>query len=477
MKFEDLKYDFPKMPEEIRAMIEKEVTRQVKTQPPQGKGRKKLSRTLAAALVAVLLCSTTVFAGVGIYRMQQKKIGEHGVSVDITGGETPDGSVAEGPVSIPEVKMEAGYLPAGMVQVDEGKYCFENALYEGGVSITFYRMDTGDDQFEIEHGDVLSSEEFSADGNQGVYLEYPNLYEDEITFNQRVYVAFTDVHYVMEMYAASDVSKEEAIQIAKHIKLVPADNAAEGECVTAWNWSSFQGASDKAAYAESEACETITSVAPEEMKNTHGIGESFSVDDQGLTARVADIQIADDLGLLDRALLDEDFTKETDSSGKLRPATIQYVKTGDMDNLSEVVKSREVPQKLLYATVEYTNTGSTEMTDVLFFGSLVRIVESNGRMQVMTDELPEEKDTWDVAVNHGLSSRKEMVYYDVHGGERGNNYIASIGPGETVTVHMAWIVTEDELGNLYMNLDTYGGAYEFSESSLKIGYVDIRRME
>ncbi len=475
MKFEDLKHDFPKMPEEIRVMIEKEVKKQVKTQQPQHKGQKKLSRTLVAALVAVLLCGTTVFAGVGIYRMQQKKIGEHGVSVDITGGEAADGSVKDVPVNIPEVKMETGYLPTGMVKVEEGKYCFENALHQGGVSMTFYRMDTGDDQFQIEHGDVLSSEEFLADGNQGVYLEYPNLYEDEITFNQRIYVAFTDVHYVMEMYVASDVSKEEAIKIAEHVRLVPAENAAEGEAIIAQNWSSFQEGSDKEAYDEGAGDESITTVAAEEMKNTHSIGESFPLDDQGLTARVTDVQIGDDLSLLDTALWDEDLGKETDSSGKLRPATIQYVKRGDVDNLSEVVKSREVPQKLLYATVEYTNTGSAEMTDVLFFGSLVRIAESGGRMQMITEEMPGENDLWEMAVNHGLSARKDMLYYDVHGSKGEKNYIASISPGETVTVYMAWIVTEEELGSLYINLDTYGGAYEFTENSLKIGYVDIRR--
>ena len=80
-----------------------------------------------------------------------------------------------------------------------------------------------------------------------------------------------------------------------------------------------------------------------------------------------------------------------------------------------------------------------------------------------------------MAVNHGLSARKDMLYYDVHGSKGEKNYIASISPGETVTVYMAWIVTEEELGSLYINLDTYGGAYEFTENSLKIGYVDIRR--
>lgn len=473
MKFEDLKYDFPKMPEEIRVMIEKEVKRQIKTQTPQLKGRKRVKRTLAVALVAVALCGTTVFAGVGIYRMQQRKIGEHGVSVNITGEESTDDSVAKETGRIPDVKMQAGYLPEGMVRVEAGKYCFADALYQGGVSMVFYRMDTGDNKFEIEHGDVLSSEEFSADGSQGVYLEYPNLNEDEITFNQRIYVAFTDVHYVMEMYVASDVSKEEAIKIAQQVKLVPAEDAAEGELIVAQDWSSLQAGSEKEEYEEGEEYETITSVAVEEMKNTHAIGEAFPLNDQGLSARVAGIQTSDDLSLLDASLLDEDFAKETDSSGKLRPASIQYVKLGNTDNLSEVVTSREVPQKLLYATVEYTNTGGTEMRDVLFFGSFVPMIERDGRMQIVSDERPGENDAWDRAVNYGLSSRKEMVYYDVHGGERNNNYIAAISPGETVTVHMAWIVTEEELENAYLSLDTYGGAYEFSESSLEIGYVSL----
>ncbi len=37
------------------------------------------------------------------------------------------------------------------------------------------------------------------------------------------------------------------------------------------------------------------------------------------------------------------------------------------------------------------------------------------------------------------------------------------------------IVPEEELGYLYLNLDTFGGSYEFSESSLALGYVDIRQ--
>lgn len=473
MGFENLKQDFPEMPKEIRTMIREEVEKQIKAEHPKRKSRKAVRRTLAASLAAVMLCGVTVFAGVSIYRMQLQKTGEHGVSIDITENEDAAGSTGETPAVIPNVRLEVGYLPQGMVETEQGKYSFEDALYQGGVSMAFFRMDTGDDQFEIQHGDVLAGEEFTAGGYQGVYLEYPDLYGDDITFNQRIYVAYTDVHYVMEMYAASDVSKEEALKIAENVKLIPTEDTDGEDLVVAQNWSDYQKASESS--PEEEGVEVITSVAAERMGNTHKTGDSFPVDDQGLMAKVADVKISDDLSLLDSSLVDEDLKGETDAGGKLRPATIQYVKEGDMDSLSEEVSSREVPQKLVYATVEYTNTGSAEMTDVLFFGSLVRIREADGQMHIVSEETPSGSGEWDRAVNHGLSHSREMLYYDVHGGERGNNYIASIKPGETATVHMAWLVTEEELSTLYINLDTYGGGYEFSDSSLEIGYVDIRQ--
>lgn len=473
MGFENLKQDFPEMPKEIKIMIRKEVEKQINAEPQYRRSRKAVRRTLAVSLAAVMLCGITVFAGASIYRMQLQKTGEHGVSIDITESESAAGSTDEAPAVIPDVRLEVGYLPQGMVKTEPGKYSFENALYQGGVSMAFFRMDTGDDQFKVEHGDVVSSEEFSAGGYQGVYLEYPHLSKDEISFNQRIYVAYTDVHYVMEMYAASDVSREEALKIAESVKLIPTEDTSGEDVVVAWNWSDCQKSSDP--LPEEEGVEVVTSVSPEQMANTHKTGDSFPLDDQGLTAKVADVEISDDLSLLDSSMVDEDLRGETDADGKLRPATIQYIKDGNTDSLSEEVRSREVPQKLVYATVEYTNTGNETMTDVLFFGSLARIRETDGQMQIVSEETSPAGGEWDRAINHGLSHVQEMLYYDVHGGERSNNYIASIKPGETVTVHMAWVVTEEELSTLYINLDTSGGSYEFTDSSLQTGYVDIRR--
>ena len=505
MRFEDLKYDFPKMPEEMRTMIEREVEKQVKTEQPRFQRRRKAAgKVLAASMAAVVLLGTTTFAGVSIYRMQREQISDHGVNIKISGQEpeaqnrgqgtkdqgqgaskADDASADSVKLSeIPNVKMEIGYLPDGMVQTEEGKYCFEDAMYQGGISVVFYRMDMGDGQFEMLHENVLSSEDLSLNGFDGVYLEYPHLYEEEIAFNQRIYVAFTDVHYVMQMYVASDVSKEEAIKVAESIKLIPVDGAGDHNLVSSWDWSSYLASKlEVEQYNETQDDDMgLTVVSKEDMKNTHAVGERFSLDDmegqeRGLTAKVTGVQVSDDLSLLDESLVDEEWKGETGSDGKLRPATIQYIKEGNKDSLSEVIKSREVAQKLVYVTVDYTNTGDKELKDVLFFGDLARIYEEDGQMKMASGwnyEEPSSEDQWTHAANRGLSRLFEMQYYDVHGGERNNNYIASIQPGETATVHMGWIVTEEELENLYLSLDTYGGSGIFTESALAQGYVDLR---
>lgn len=494
MKFEDLKKDFPKMPEEMRTMIEKEVEKQVKTeQMPFATGRKAAGKVLAASVAAVMLLGTTVFAGVRMYRMQREQVSDHGVNVKIVEHAKKAASETAEPVKqeeIPNVKMEIGYLPKGMVQTEQGKYSYEQAKYQGGISIAFYRMDTGDSQFEMLHQDVLSSENITVNGFDGVYLEYPHLYEEEITFNQRIYAAFTDVHYVMEMYAASDVSKEEAVKIAESIRLLPTDGAGDENLIRGWNWSEYLAGTEESRQKEDgmqpEETTERTVVSREEMKHTHAIGESFSVENQqteettGLLAKVVRVQVTDDIRLLDAAGDDEDFKAETDDNGKIKPAVIQYIKNGNSDTLSEVITSREVPQKLVYVTVDYTNTGDRELNDVLFWGSLERIYEKDGQMRMVSGGNYEEisdTDAWNQVVNRGMSRRFEMQYYDVHGGERNNNYIPSIRPGETVTVHMGWIVTQEELANLYVNLDTYGGAGVFTDTSLAMGYVDIRQKD
>lgn len=511
MRLEDMEHEFPKMPENMRAMIEREVEKQMKTEteqsgkaekitgkaaktagaaqtakatgPARRRNKRMARRTLVAALVAAMVLGTTVFAGV-VYQMRAKSAGKYAVEIKTEGnsGEIAGTESSEQiNIEIPTVKMDLSYVPEGMVETEKGKYSYEDNLYHGGVSIVFYAMDTGDDQFEMLEKGVIASEEMNVNGYSGVYLEYQSLIEDEISFNQRIYVAYTDVHYVMEMFVGSDVAKDEAIKVAEGVKLTPVTDATEEQNIVCdFSWSGYLASLEEAEVTEEFSETTVDKSA---LSNTHGVGESFSLntfaddEDGNLTVKVADVQICDDIHLLDTSLLDQDERKEldevTDESGNLLPTELSYVKRGDgVDSLSEIVKTREAEQKLIYVTVEYTNANDFELNNVLFFGNLVKMKEDGNVMRMYFGETG---DDWNEVQYSGPATHREMWYYDVHGGERGNNYIANIGAGETVTVHMAWIVPEEELPYCYLNLDTYGGCYEFSDTSLAVGYVDLNQ--
>ena len=65
-----------------------------------------------------------------------------------------------------------------------------------------------------------------------------------------------------------------------------------------------------------------------------------------------------------------------------------------------------------------------------------------------------------------------MCYADVSGGGSGpKNYIPEIKPGESVTIRFAWLVNEDELDKLYLNLR---GETVFTDEGLEIGSCDGR---
>ncbi|MDE7030877.1 MAG: DUF4367 domain-containing protein [Lachnospiraceae bacterium] len=492
-ELEDLRQHFPPMPHKLRQMIEQEVQKQARTASPVRRRNHMTRKALIGSLAAAMLLGTTVFAGV-VYRMRTEKVGDYAMNtrieqINMEERVPADNRLAEGGTAIQDVAMEVSYLPEGMVETEHGKYSFTDNLYKGGVSITFYKMDTGDAQFEMLTRGVKETQEVRVNGYDGVYFVLHGGNSDVVTFNQRVYVAYTDVHYVMEMYAASDVSREDVLKIAEGVRLCPVSDQTVQNRVHAYDWSSYlesRGQSEGV-----EVWNSNDSVPKSAMANTHAVGEAFAAegvelteDDQPGTGnveiRVADVQISDAISLLDQSVIGSEerqqLQKEVDASGRLLPAKIDYLKYGDgIHSLNEVVDSREVPQKLVYITVEYTNTGTEDLEEVLFCGQLVKIVEKDGQMHLYKGKASDENAVWDEAVLQGAAGYTWMWYYDVHGGERQNNYITNLRAGETRTVHMAWLMPEEELEYLYLDMSTSGSSYEFCEESLAIGYVDIRQ--
>lgn len=203
--------------------------------------------------------------------------------------------------------------------------------------------------------------------------------------------------------------------------------------------------------------------------------EGEIIDDAEIQITVTDVQVSEDLSLLEKSeYVEERWKNAVDVDGKLKTDTVQYVKSGDgINTLDEMVKTEEKAQKLVYVTLVYTNTGNQELWNVQFLHTMLAIEEWRDGYAYCDWIRQLEEGSWDKMVKTGVTSLGEMYYYDIHGGEKENNYIPSIAPGETVTLHIANIVHEDQLPYLY--LDLTGASYEFSEKGLEVGYVDIRQ--
>lgn len=83
---------------------------------------------------------------------------------------------------------------------------------------------------------------------------------------------------------------------------------------------------------------------------------------------------------------------------------------------------------------------------------------------------------FDYVIWDGVADAAEMTYSSISENYgNGNNYIPSLKPGESITVNMAWIINEDDLDNMYLNLNGDGGAYEFGELTLESGIVKVEK--
>lgn len=497
MKLENMKDEFPRMPEEMRIMIEKEVYRQMDKKEVQEEKKGKLARNggkskghgrisrkqiIAVAVAATVAVGTTVLAGSSLYRLYLEKEGTYGVRTGISAEGMAEG-YGQAPEQVPVVKIQARYLPEGMV-MDEHmtKMYYQETPYVGGVSMLTIAMDqdASADSLQVLDRNVLTSETLTIGGHDAVYLERQVDQDGSIRFDKMFYVAYPEVWQVLQVFVGQDVTKEEALKIVEHTELVETGETTGWEDL--YTWSDYAAENQE---GEPEDAPKLTATR-EEMGNTHLVGECFSVlscadtetqefvQQDCITAEVTEVQIADDFSLLDSSYVDDRWLEAADENGNLVSNTVQYIRSGDGTNtLDEIIKEQQVAQKLVYVTVEYTNEGQESLTNVMFMGGFLGIGEEEDGFFIYDRASREEE--CDRVVNTSVACLGEMEYYDIHGNTRSNNYIPSMAPGETVIVHMAQIVNEDELGYLYLNLNISGSSYIFDESSLEQGYVDIRQ--
>ncbi|MDO4306716.1 MAG: DUF4367 domain-containing protein [Eubacteriales bacterium] len=521
MRLENMKEEFPKMPDDIREMIENEVARQIKIERPdftskrlndsiasdnsttansrtttdcptnadhrrsinRHRSARRLSarKITAAAIASVMVLGSTVFAGTELYRIYKEKVGNYGVETSFGTDSTSGSAYGKAPDELPVVKITNNYLPEGMVFADNekpGTMFYESNPYKGGISMAYVTMDdtTTQNSLKLLDTNVTYSEELTIAGHDAVYLKR------EAAFDKVFYVVYPEVWCVLQVYAGQDTTKEEAVRVIENTELVPTGEVYK--LADAYTWSDFA-----ASKGEGESIPLQLTASKDDMQNTHRIGESFHintvadtaekelVETKDITATVTNVQVADDLSLLgDSEYIDTLLTDAAGADGRLLPNTIQYIKSGNgIDTLDEIIQTEEVAQKLVDVTVEYTNTGNTELRNVLFMGFFTGIEENGDTFSIYDRASHDGTKEWDCVSCTSAGGFGEMQFYDTHAGERKNNYISVIKPGETITVHMAQIINEDELKYMYLDLSPSSADSQFTEQALAQGYVDIRQ--
>ena len=479
MRFEDMKNEIPETPDFIHQMIQSEVKKQLhETKVVKLPVRKKWSpsRIAVVAAAGILATSTVAFAGTKLYHIFSEKQGSYGLTIGI---KTDDktGKITL-PKEIHDVDIFARYIPEGMKWTDGYHLVYPDNSQPGGFSFSSAVLDQNDLEQVVQDENIVDSEERTFGEYEGIYLKYNNLFADG-TFSQRIYLFCPDLYRVFTIFIGDDVTKEDAVKVAENLIFTENDTIMDTAQLPTWSEAVMPK-------AEEDYDGELTSVAVRKLP-VYQIGDTFDLDvtgentngeyvDETISASVDSIQIADDLQLLEEDKIPEEWKNAVDDQGKLVKNVLSYVKSGDgIDSIDEVVDTKEVGQKLVYATVTYTNNSEEEIDHMLYMGALVRMKEENGTYQIY-NPMEEPGEGYDHMIRDGVAYVGEMRYYSVSENYgNGRNYISVLKPGENIQVNMAWIVNEDDLENLYLNVNGDGSSSAFSDSMLKDGVVDIRQ--
>lgn len=479
MKLEDMKYKIPSTPDFIHEMIHDEVDRQLRQSKtidfPSGKKR-KWSRTSVAAMVAAfgLALSTAAYAGVQLYHLFTEKRGTYGIA---TGLQTADTKNITLPEEVHDIRITTGYIPEGMEWTDESHLQYSDSKQRGGFSFSSELIDQDALNHLIKDDNVVKYEKRSFGGYEGVYLQYHDLKinKDSRIFNQRIYLLCPEEYRIITIFIGNDVSKEDAFKVADHLVITETDKMIKTADMYSWSDVTSDEETESEAPVISEDQLPVLQVGKTFEISSVGISSGDELEECTASACVDSVKLSDDLHLLSQDRIPEAWKTVVDADGRIKDNTLYYIQSGNgIDTVDKVIKTESVKQKLVYVTVTYTNNTDRELRHILYCGTLMLLDHKGGQYQI-TDPAKLSGTDCDYVNWDGVSNTETMAYSDVsedYG--NGGNYIPSLAPGKSIQIHMAWIVNENLLDHLYLNLNGDCNAYAFSDTLTKSGVVDIR---
>ena len=145
MRLDELKNDFPDIPDFVHDMIQEEVEKQVNSSnitPMQRKSKlnRSISRVAAAAAMCIIATSSVAYAGTKLYHMYLEKQGNYGTLTTIKSDENSED--VKLPEEIHEISVTSNYIPEGMEWIAEGyKLGYKDTLDTAGITVDTVLMD------------------------------------------------------------------------------------------------------------------------------------------------------------------------------------------------------------------------------------------------------------------------------------------------------------------------------------------------
>lgn len=505
------KKDYPKMPDDIRAMIKQQVENEIS----DGAERKhivkkgKFIRYAVAALAGTLLVGTTVYAASKLISITTEKKGEYGLETKVTVSENADNgdekenvdsqgsenaAVDEGTTEIPydryELMNEENYVHLDISYMPEDIYVewpedvavlklhSHSETDRANRSMTFYmwRIHEG---VEYTHNDVnvINTEEFEVPGGTAVLVELDG-------GRRKVYMAY-DIGYVLDIWAQPGITKDEFVNVAKGISLEVAtkEEAEEANNINFMMAPAYVPPFESVQegniiYVETEdELEQRTTVAKDELK-VYQVGEEFGIPEKNGNVKVTKVEICDDLSVVNKDVFDfyqgehPDFI---DENGNLKDETVSYCKVGDgVNSLDETVATENIPVKLVYIEVEYTS--DTGGSDVMFYGNLMLVKEDENSYEIYDGLSPLAREIeYDVAYPSYYDNDPEEIYFYNGNDVWEKNHFESVQAGETRTASFCYVVREDWLPYMYFDITCADPTDYFKQSILDTGVIDIRQ--
>ncbi len=439
----------------------------------------KSERIFVGAVAAAVLAVVAVPTGVVIKNSLEPKntvpgTDENAVVVEVPEDETDpmaaveaETEIIEAPTEIAEESTEAdepfktyefGWLPEGMsVDPDGWKIHDEERL--ACITPVLYKISPEQELLPHANFKTGSMDEYGLDG-RCVTIFTSCLFRtvQENFFGRNVWITFEGSKYAVFLYVSDALDDNDLAQIIENISLVDTDEEKGSVYVEPSN--AEQQAEPTTVVAE----EPVASITRDDL-TLYSIGD-LTVDEvdlgdgrvRSMNVSVNDAYITDNFNGLttDCIGLDIDFSEFTDENGKIIDAVTEYfdvVEQPDGNYIREEKGSDSEASKILVVVLTYTNNSDFQ-DDYCVSPSLMTI--ANGTLERIEWEEYQLEDFSSLCNLDKLDSERNSAFSLYADSNKGSKNGLVLNPGESAEVRLAFLLREDEVGNLYLNLSSYG---------------------